>query len=54
MNAVQMIGMPESDCIVAQTAVYLARAPKNREVSWQFFSTFACSSFMCLYFYIDL
>lgn len=31
MNAVQLIGMPEADCIVAQCAVYLARAPKSTE-----------------------
>lgn len=32
LEAVQLVGMPESDCIIAQTAVYLARAPKSREV----------------------
>lgn len=31
-DAVQQIGMPEADCIIAQVAVYLARAPKSREV----------------------
>jgi putative ATPase len=31
MNAVEKIGMPESDCILAQLAVYLARAPKSTE-----------------------
>ncbi|GAB0095744.1 Winged helix-like DNA-binding domain superfamily [Sergentomyia squamirostris] len=32
LQAVQLIGMPESDVIVAQCAVYLARAPKSQEV----------------------
>lgn len=32
LDAVQLVGMPESDVIIAQTAVYLARAPKSREV----------------------
>ncbi|XP_055694328.1 ATPase WRNIP1-like [Lutzomyia longipalpis] len=32
LQAVQLIGMPEADCIVAQCAVYLARAPKSQEV----------------------
>lgn len=32
LDAVQLVGMPESDCIIAQCAVYLARAPKSREV----------------------
>lgn len=32
LQAVQLIGMPEADCIVAQCAVYLARAPKSTEV----------------------
>lgn len=32
LDAVQLVGMPESDCIIAQAAVYLARAPKSREV----------------------
>lgn len=36
LNAVQLVGMPESDCIIAQTAVYLARAPKSREVLLSF------------------
>lgn len=31
MHAVEKIGMPESDCILAQLVVYLARAPKSRE-----------------------
>lgn len=31
MQAVEKIGMPESDCILAQLAVYLARAPKSNE-----------------------
>jgi putative ATPase len=31
MHAVEKIGMPESDCILAQLAVYLARAPKSTE-----------------------
>lgn len=31
LQAVQLVGMPESDCIIAQCAVYLARAPKSRE-----------------------
>lgn len=33
LDAVQLVGMPESDCIIAQAAVYLARAPKSREVA---------------------
>uniref|UniRef100_A0A182K8M6 UBZ4-type domain-containing protein n=1 Tax=Anopheles christyi TaxID=43041 RepID=A0A182K8M6_9DIPT len=32
LNAVQSVGLPEADCIIAQCAVYLARAPKSREV----------------------
>ncbi|XP_062564075.1 ATPase WRNIP1-like [Armigeres subalbatus] len=32
LSAVQAVGMPEADCIIAQCAVYLARAPKSREV----------------------
>ncbi|XP_059608976.1 ATPase WRNIP1-like [Phlebotomus argentipes] len=32
LQAVEKIGMPEADCIVAQCAVYLARAPKSQEV----------------------
>lgn len=31
MQAVEKIGMPECDCILAQLAVYLARAPKSTE-----------------------
>uniref|UniRef100_A0A336LTW2 CSON004707 protein n=1 Tax=Culicoides sonorensis TaxID=179676 RepID=A0A336LTW2_CULSO len=31
LQAVQLVGMPEADCIVAQCAVYLARAPKSTE-----------------------
>lgn len=31
LNAVQLVGMPEADCIIAQCAVYLARAPKSTE-----------------------
>ncbi|KAL7028321.1 hypothetical protein ACKWTF_005794 [Chironomus riparius] len=31
MQAAEKIGMPESDCILAQLAVYLARAPKSTE-----------------------
>lgn len=31
-QSVQLIGMPESDCIIAQCAIYLARATKSREV----------------------
>lgn len=39
LDAVQSIGMPEADCIIAQTAVYLARAPKSQEVrQWWFFT----------------
>lgn len=34
LDAVQLVGMPESDVIIAQAAVYLARAPKSREVSY--------------------
>lgn len=33
LDAVQLVGMPESDCIIAQAAVYLARAPKSREIN---------------------
>lgn len=32
LTAVQAVGMPEADCIIAHCAVYLARAPKSREV----------------------
>jgi len=32
MQACQLVGMPECDVILAQTAVYLARAPKSHEV----------------------
>ncbi|XP_061518944.1 ATPase WRNIP1-like [Anopheles gambiae] len=32
LSAVQSVGLPEADCIIAQCAVYLARAPKSREV----------------------
>lgn len=31
LAAVQHLGMPESDCIIAELAVYLARAPKSTE-----------------------
>lgn len=31
LQAVQLVGMPEADCIVAQCAIYLARAPKSVE-----------------------
>lgn len=31
LTAVQNVGMPEADCIIAQLAVYLARAPKSTE-----------------------
>lgn len=31
LQAVQLVGMPEADCIIAQCAVYLARAPKSTE-----------------------
>lgn len=30
-TAVQQVGMPEADCIIAQLVVYLARAPKSVE-----------------------
>jgi len=30
LNAVQLVGMPESDVIIAQAAVYMARATKSR------------------------
>lgn len=30
-TAVQQVGMPEADCIIAQLVVYLARAPKSME-----------------------
>ena len=36
LTAVQNIGMPESDCIIAQLAVYLARAPKSTESYFAF------------------
>ncbi|BES88514.1 MgsA AAA+ ATPase C terminal [Nesidiocoris tenuis] len=32
MQACQLVGMPECDVFLAQTAVYLARAPKSREM----------------------
>lgn len=32
LHGCQAIGMPESDVLLAQCAVYLARAPKSREV----------------------
>lgn len=32
-QSVRFIGMPEADCIIAQCVVYLARAPKSREIS---------------------
>ncbi|KAF6214269.1 hypothetical protein GE061_009009 [Apolygus lucorum] len=32
MQACQLVGMPECDVFLAQTAVYLARAPKSQEV----------------------
>lgn len=32
LSAVQLVGMPEADVILAQCAVYLARAPKSQEV----------------------
>ncbi|KFB37715.1 hypothetical protein ZHAS_00005023 [Anopheles sinensis] len=32
LTAVQSVGMPEADVIIAHCAVYLARAPKSREV----------------------
>lgn len=31
LQAVEKIGMPEADCILAQLTTYLARAPKSRE-----------------------
>lgn len=31
LSAVQHLGMPEADCIIAQLAVYLSRAPKSAE-----------------------
>jgi putative ATPase len=31
MQAVEKIGMPESDCLLAHLVVYMARAPKSRE-----------------------
>ncbi|XP_037030743.1 ATPase WRNIP1-like [Bradysia coprophila] len=31
LNAVQLVGMPEADVIIAQCAIYLARAPKSTE-----------------------
>lgn len=32
MQGCQLLGMPECDVLLAQTAVYLARAPKSREI----------------------
>lgn len=31
LDAVQLVGMPESDVIIVQCAIYLARAPKSQE-----------------------
>lgn len=31
MQGCQLLGMPECDCLLAQCAIYLARAPKSRE-----------------------
>ncbi|XP_018336143.1 ATPase WRNIP1 [Agrilus planipennis] len=31
MQGCQLLGMPEADCLLAQCAIYLARAPKSRE-----------------------
>lgn len=31
MQGCQMLGMPEADVLLAQCAIYLARAPKSRE-----------------------
>lgn len=31
MQGCQLIGMPEADVLLAQCAIYLARAPKSRE-----------------------
>lgn len=31
MQGCQLLGMPESDVLLAQCAIYLARAPKSRE-----------------------
>lgn len=39
LQAVQLVGMPESDCIITQCAVYLARAKKSRET---YLATNAC------------
>uniref|UniRef100_A0A182YJB7 Uncharacterized protein n=1 Tax=Anopheles stephensi TaxID=30069 RepID=A0A182YJB7_ANOST len=32
LTAVQSVGLPEADCIIAHCAVYLARAPKSRQL----------------------
>lgn len=48
LDAVQLVGMPESDCIIAQCAIYLARAPKSREVNSNYEPN--CSSFLYLNF----
>lgn len=31
MQGCHLLGMPECDCLLAQCAIYLARAPKSRE-----------------------
>lgn len=31
MQGCQLLGMPEADVLLAQCAIYLARAPKSRE-----------------------
>lgn len=31
MEGCQLLGMPEADVLLAQCAIYLARAPKSRE-----------------------
>lgn len=36
LQAVQHVGMPEADCIIAQLVVYLARAPKSTESYFAF------------------
>lgn len=36
LAAVQHVGMPEADCIIAQLVVYLARAPKSTESYFAF------------------
>lgn len=54
LDAVQLVGMPESDCIIAQAAVYLARAPKSREVSYYCKSLEMAQNIYCFSFNYSL